>query len=212
MEAGRLRVRRRRRAAVRRRRARRAALRARPSRSSRERSTRCAEAVAQLLADQPSVAIGLIDQEIVVGDTPLPQRRGELRRADPTAAGARHRAHRLRARCDARRAQDARPARWRIPSASRATTASASCPSDPASTAAGAAAHPRRPHQPRRARRHLRRRRRDDSAPVFATRSTIASSLWDMAQTEGQPDPDGARSSSTTSRRPSRRTARRWWR
>ena len=30
-----------------------------------------AESITQLLADQPSVAIGLIDQEIVVGDTPL---------------------------------------------------------------------------------------------------------------------------------------------
>ncbi len=30
-----------------------------------------AESIVQLLADQPSVAIGLIDQEIVVGDTPL---------------------------------------------------------------------------------------------------------------------------------------------
>jgi hypothetical protein len=30
-----------------------------------------AESVGQLLADQPSVAIGLIEQEIVVGDAPI---------------------------------------------------------------------------------------------------------------------------------------------
>lgn len=32
-----------------------------------------AESVTQLVADQPAVAIGIIDQEIVVGDTPLPR-------------------------------------------------------------------------------------------------------------------------------------------
>lgn len=36
-----------------------------------------AESIVQLLADQPSVAIGLLDQEIVVGDTPLPKAAGE---------------------------------------------------------------------------------------------------------------------------------------
>ncbi len=31
----------------------------------------------QLLAEQPSIAIGIIGQEIIVGDMPLPQSRGD---------------------------------------------------------------------------------------------------------------------------------------
>ena len=71
-------------------------------RSSAADSRRCREAVVQLLADQPSVAIGFIDQEIVVGDTPLPraaENYGELLRR---LQARRHRAHRVRARRDAR--------------------------------------------------------------------------------------------------------------
>ena len=64
---------RRRRAASRRGRPRRAAVQAGPPARRQRRSMRSSEAVVQLLADQPSVAIGFIDQEIVVGDTPLPR-------------------------------------------------------------------------------------------------------------------------------------------
>ena len=49
------------------------------------------------LADEPSIAVGIVGQDIVVGDLPIPRSRdtyGELTAAEV----ARHRAHRLRAR------------------------------------------------------------------------------------------------------------------
>ena len=44
------------------------------------------EALTQLLTDQPSIAIGIIGQEIIVGDMPLPKRRRVDGRDDPAAA------------------------------------------------------------------------------------------------------------------------------
>jgi putative nucleotidyltransferase with HDIG domain len=150
-----------------------------------------AEAVVQLLGDQPSVALGFIDQEIVVGDTPLPkaaENYGELLRR-LHAVGVERIAFERGVAPDELKTLVATLAHPELnPGASTVGV----LPSDPAATLQSLA--------------HIRvgrislDERVDTSAADIATirrlysdAVNIASSLWDMAQQEGQPDPEGAR-------------------
>jgi putative nucleotidyltransferase with HDIG domain len=150
-----------------------------------------AEAVVQLLADQPSVTLGFIDQEIVVGDSPLPkaaENYGELLRR-LQAVGVERIAFERGVAPDELKTLVATLAHPELkPGASTVGV----LPSDPAATLQSLA--------------HIRvgrislDERVDTSAADIATirrlysdAVNIASSLWDMAQQEGQPDPEDAR-------------------
>ena len=149
------------------------------------------EAVVQLLADQPSVALGFIEQEIVVGDTPLPkaaENYGELLRR-LQAVGVERIAFERGVAPDELETLVATLAHPELkPGASTVGV----LPSDPAATLQSLA--------------HIRvgrislDERVDTSAADIATirrlysdAVNLASSLWDMAQQEGQPDPEDAR-------------------
>ncbi len=149
------------------------------------------EAVVQLLADQPSVALGFIDQEIVVGDTPLPraaENYGELLRR-LQAVGVERIAFERGVTPDELNTLVATLAH---PELKPGTTAVGILPSDPGSTLQSL------PHI-RIGRISLDERVDTSAADVATIRRlysdavSIATSLWDMAQKEGQPDPDGAR-------------------
>ena len=161
--------------------ARRAALRAvasaRAARVRRRSTNRCT----QLLNDQPSIAIGIIGQEIIVGDMPLPRAAEIDGRNDPAAEVARHRAHRLRARRHAGGAADA-GADHRAPGApARTGRRRASSPpirwrcSAACRTSASAASRPKR-------------RRRTSAADIATIRrlysdaTNVAGTVWEMAQ------------------------------
>jgi len=149
------------------------------------------ESVTQLLADEPSIAIGIIGQEVIVGDTPLPraaESMGEMMR-------------RLKSLGIERIVFD------------RGVTR------DELSTLALTIAHPeRRPGQDgagveasdplgvlstlphiRVGRIQTEQRAEKSAADVatirrlYADASTVASSVWEAAQTEGTPDPKAAR-------------------
>ena len=165
--------------------------------------------VVQLLADQPSVAIGLIDQEIVVADTPLPRAAenfGELmRRLQPLGIE----------RIAFERGVTPEELNTLVltlahPERTPGATTVGVLPSDPLASAAVAAAHPRRPHQPRRARRHLRGRRRDHPPALFRRRQRRQLAVGHGAGRRPARSQTGAGGSSTTSHKRSRRTARRW--
>jgi putative nucleotidyltransferase with HDIG domain len=150
-----------------------------------------AEAVVQLLADQPSVTLGFIDQDIVVGDSPLPksaENYGELLRR-LQAVGVERIAFERGVAPDELKTLVATLAHPELkPGASTVGV----LPSDPAATLQSLA--------------HIRvgrislDERVDTSAADIATirrlysdAVNISSSLWDMAQQEGQPDPEDAR-------------------
>jgi putative nucleotidyltransferase with HDIG domain len=149
------------------------------------------EAVVQLLADQPSVAIGFIDQEIVVADTPLPRAAenfGELLKR-LQAVGVERIAFERGVTPDELHLLIATLTH---PELTPGTTTAGVLPSDPAATLQSL------PHI-RVGRINLDERVDTSAADVATIRRlysdavNVASSLWDMAQTEGQPDPEGAR-------------------
>jgi putative nucleotidyltransferase with HDIG domain len=149
--------------------------------------TALAESIVQVLADQPTIAIGIIDQEIVVGDTPLPraaENYGEFIR-------------RLQSLGIERIGFE----RGVTPDALRTLVLTLAHPErKPGATAAGAAPSDAigvlqsLPHI-RVGRISLDERVESSSADVATIRRLysdavgIAGSLWDLAQQEGQPDP-----------------------
>lgn len=149
------------------------------------------ESITQMLAEQPSIAIGIIGQEVIVGDTPLPraaESMGEMMR-------------RLKSLGIDRIVFD------------RGVTP------DELSTLAQTIAHPERrpghdavgvePSDPlgvlnslphiRVGRIQVEQRAEKSAADVatirrlYADASTVAGSVWQAAQTEGTPDPKAAR-------------------
>ena len=169
---------------------RRAALLRRRTRSS-PRARGARRIAARSCSPTGDVAIGIIGQEIVVGDMPLPQPRN-LRRADPPPEVAGHRAHRLRSRRDAGRTRHA-GAHNRAPGTPPGETAprrgAGRCPRGAASacsTSASAA--------------FSLDERVDTSAadiaddpPPVCRAVERGRALWDAAQHEGMPDPTAAR-------------------
>jgi putative nucleotidyltransferase with HDIG domain len=149
------------------------------------------EAVVHLLADRPSVTIGFIGQEIVVGDTPLPravENYGELLRRLQNVGVERIEFERgvtpdsLKTLVLTLAHPELAPGRSTV----------GILPADPAATLQSL------PHI--RVGRISLDERVDTSAADIATirrlysdAVSIAGSLWDMAQTEGQPDADNAR-------------------
>ena len=149
------------------------------------------EAVVQMLGDQASVAIGFIDQEIVVADTPLPRAAenfGELLRR-LQAVGVERIAFERGVTPEELSSLVATLAH---PELKPGAMSVGVLPSDPA------AALQSLPHI-KVGRINLDERVDTSAADVATIRRlysdavNIASSLWDMAQAEGQPDPDGAR-------------------
>jgi putative nucleotidyltransferase with HDIG domain len=150
-----------------------------------------ADSIVQLLADQPTVAIGFIDQEIVVGDTPLQK----------TADNYTELIRRLQALGIERIAFE----RGVTPEALNTLVLAVAHPErKPGETTAGVlAADPMAalqglPHI--RVGRISLDERVDSSAADVATirrlysdAVRVAGALWDVAQTEGMPDPEESR-------------------
>ena len=149
------------------------------------------DAIEHLLADQPSVTIGFIDQEIVVADTPLPraaENYGELLKRLQSVGVERIEFERgvtpdsLKTLVLTLAHPELTPGQTRV----------GILPSDPASTLQSI------PNI--RIGRISLDERVDSSAADIATirrlysdAVSIASTLWDMAAADGQPDPDDAR-------------------
>ena len=77
-----------------------AALLTRPSARGARRSAPWPNRAPSCSPTSPIVAVGVVGQDIVVGDLPHSAQPRNLRRADPAAQAARHRAHRVRTRRD----------------------------------------------------------------------------------------------------------------
>jgi putative nucleotidyltransferase with HDIG domain len=149
------------------------------------------DAIVQLLADQPSVTIGFIDQEVVVADTPIPraaENYGELLKRLQNVGVE---------RIEFERGVTPDNLKTLVltlahPELTPGQTKVGVLPSDPGATLQSI------PHI--RIGRISLDERVDSSAADIATirrlysdAVSIASSLWDMAQADGQPDPDDAR-------------------
>jgi putative nucleotidyltransferase with HDIG domain len=149
------------------------------------------EAVLHLLADQPSVTVGFIEQEIVVADTPLPRgadNYGELLRRLQSVGVERLEFERGVTPEDLK----ALVHTLAHPELAPGQAKTGVLPSDPGVTLQAI------PHI-RVGRINLDERVDSSAADVATIRRlysdavSIASSLWDMAQTEGKPDSDHAR-------------------
>ncbi|HXG89773.1 MAG TPA: HD-GYP domain-containing protein [Vicinamibacterales bacterium] len=150
-----------------------------------------AESIVQVLADQSSIAIGILDQEIVVGDTPLAkaaENYGEfIRRLQ--SLGIERLAFERGVTPDALRTLVLTLAH---PERARGETAPGATPVDPMATLQGL------PHI-RVGRISLDERVDTPGADVATIRKlyedavNVAGGLWDLAQHEGQPDPQEAR-------------------
>jgi putative nucleotidyltransferase with HDIG domain len=149
------------------------------------------ETITQMVADQPSIAIGLIEHELVVGDTPLPkgaENYGELIRR-LQALGIERIAFERGVTQDALNTLVTTIAH---PERGAAATRPAAAPADPLATLQSL---PRI----KVGRINLDERVSTSAADVATIRRlysdavNVAGALWETAQTEGVPDPQQAR-------------------